>query len=116
MATIAVVIALGGTSYAAIKVTGKNVKNSSLTRKDIKNSSFLSSDVRNGSLSPATSRPLVHGVLGIRRLGLGAVQLAERIRHVAVRGALRRAVRCGACAGSGRRGRAPAARRRAARA
>ena len=31
MATIAVFVALGGSSYAAITITGKNVRNSSLT-------------------------------------------------------------------------------------
>jgi hypothetical protein len=50
MATIAVFIALGGSSYAAIKVTGKNVKDSSLTGRDVKNSSLTTSDVRNRSL------------------------------------------------------------------
>jgi hypothetical protein len=50
MATIAVFVALGGSSYAAITVTGKNVKNSSLTGKDVKNSSLTTSDVKNRSL------------------------------------------------------------------
>ena len=36
MATVAVFIALGGSSYAAFTVTGKNVKNSSLTGKDVR--------------------------------------------------------------------------------
>jgi hypothetical protein len=53
MATIAVFVALGGSSYAAITVTGKNVKNSSLTGKDIKNSSLTTSDVKNASLLSA---------------------------------------------------------------
>jgi hypothetical protein len=50
MATFAVFIALGGSSYAAITITGKNVKNSSLTGKDIKDSSLKTSDVKNRSL------------------------------------------------------------------
>lgn len=50
MATIAVFVALGGSSYAAIMVTGKNVKDSTLTGKDVKNSSLTGVDVRNGSL------------------------------------------------------------------
>jgi hypothetical protein len=40
MATIAVFIALGGSSYAAIIITGKNVKNGSLTGADIKDNSL----------------------------------------------------------------------------
>jgi hypothetical protein len=50
MATVAVFIALGGSSYAALTVTGKNVRNSSLTGKDIKNSSLTTRDVKNRSL------------------------------------------------------------------
>ena len=50
MATVAVFIALGGSSYAAIRVTGKNVKDSSLTGRDIKNSSLTTSDLKDRSL------------------------------------------------------------------
>jgi hypothetical protein len=46
MATVAVFIALGGTSYAAIKITGKNVKNGSLTGADIKSNSITGSDIK----------------------------------------------------------------------
>jgi hypothetical protein len=46
VATLALFVALGGSSYAAITVTGKNVKNSSLTGKDIKNNSLTGSDVK----------------------------------------------------------------------
>lgn len=40
----------GGTSYAAVVITGKNVKDDSLTTKDIKNSSLLKQDFRAGQL------------------------------------------------------------------
>ena len=50
MSCVAVFIALGGTSYAALKVSGKNVTNGSLTGADIKNSSVGTSDVKNGGL------------------------------------------------------------------
>ncbi len=49
-ATLALFVALGGTSYAALTITGKNVKNSSLSGADIKNSSLTTADVKNGSL------------------------------------------------------------------
>lgn len=49
-ATLALFIALGGTSYAALTVTGKNVTNSSLTGSDVKNSSLTTSDIKNASL------------------------------------------------------------------
>jgi hypothetical protein len=50
MATIALFVALGGSSYAAIKVTGKNVKDNSLTTADIKNKSLLRKDFKGGQL------------------------------------------------------------------
>ena len=51
MATVAVFIALGGSAYAAAKITGKNVKNGSLTGRDVKNNSLTGKDVKR--LGPA---------------------------------------------------------------
>jgi hypothetical protein len=48
---IALFVSLGGAGYAAVSVTGKDVKNSSLTGKDVKNSSLTGSDVKNSSLT-----------------------------------------------------------------
>jgi hypothetical protein len=53
IAYLALFVALGGSSYAAIKVTGKNVADSSLTGKDVRNSSLTTSDVKNRSLLAA---------------------------------------------------------------
>jgi hypothetical protein len=47
---IALFVALGGTSYAAVAITGKQVKNSSLTGSDLKDASVTGRDVKNGSL------------------------------------------------------------------
>ena len=57
MATVALFVALGGSSYAAIKVSGKNVKDRSLTGKDIKKSSLTTAEVRNHSLLGKDFRP-----------------------------------------------------------
>jgi hypothetical protein len=54
MATVAVFVALGGSSYAALKITGKDVKNNSLTGADIKN--LTGKDVKNNSLTGADVR------------------------------------------------------------
>ena len=51
MATVAVFIALGGSAYAAAKITGRNVKNGSLTGRDVKNNSLTGKDVKR--LGPA---------------------------------------------------------------
>lgn len=50
VSTIALFAALGGTSYAALTITGRQVRNNSLTGVDIKNSSLTSADIRNASL------------------------------------------------------------------
>jgi hypothetical protein len=57
VSVIALFVALGGSSYAAIKVTGKNVQDSSLTGRDVKNSSLTTSDVKNKSLLAADFKP-----------------------------------------------------------
>jgi hypothetical protein len=49
MATVAVFVALGGSSYAALQVTSKNVPRDALTGADIKN--LTGTDVRNDSLT-----------------------------------------------------------------
>lgn len=53
VALVALVAALGGTSYAAITVTSSNVRNNSLTGTDIRNSTITGADVKNRSLTPA---------------------------------------------------------------
>jgi hypothetical protein len=57
MATAAVFVALGGSSYAAISITGKNVKNSSLTGMDLKDSSITGKDVEDGALRARDFKP-----------------------------------------------------------
>ena len=47
---IALFVALGGTGYAALKVTGKNVKNRSLTGKDVKKNSLRGTEIRESKL------------------------------------------------------------------
>ncbi len=46
VSTLALFVALGGTSYAALTITGREVKNGSLTGKDVKNNSLASADIR----------------------------------------------------------------------
>lgn len=50
VAVVALVVALGGTSYAAFTITTSDVKNNSLRSADVKNSTLRSVDVRNRSL------------------------------------------------------------------
>lgn len=55
--TLALFIALGGTSYAALVITGRNVKNSSLTGADIKNRSLSTADIKDFSLLKRDFQP-----------------------------------------------------------
>ena len=52
VATLALFLALGGTSYA-LTVTGRDVRDDSLTGRDVRTGSLRSSDVRDGSLLAA---------------------------------------------------------------
>jgi hypothetical protein len=53
MATFAIFVALGGSSYAALKVTSKDVRDNSLASRDLRDNSITSRDIRNGSLTAA---------------------------------------------------------------
>lgn len=64
MATVAVFIALGGSSYAALRITGKNVKNGTLTGADVKNRSLTGTDIKDKSLGPADFNGSVQGPKG----------------------------------------------------
>ena len=50
VSSIGLFVALGGTSYAAITVTGKSVKDSSLTGRDLRDSSVTGRDIRRKSV------------------------------------------------------------------
>ena len=66
MATVALFVALGGSSYAALRITSKNVPRNALTGADIKN--LTGKDVRNNRLTGAdvtklSSRDISNGKL-----------------------------------------------------
>src|SRR5215210_5932172 len=66
MATFAVFVALGGSSYAALRVTSRNVPKDALTGADIKN--LTGRDVRNNSLTGADVKNLGSGDVANGRL------------------------------------------------
>jgi Collagen triple helix repeat (20 copies) len=49
-ATLALFVALGGSSYAALSITGREVRNGSLTGADLAHGSIGSAEIRNGSI------------------------------------------------------------------
>jgi hypothetical protein len=79
-ATLALVVALGGTSYAAVTITGRDVRDRSLSGRDVARGSIGSSEIRNGSvrgidIRNATitqadlARPLRRDLLQVARRG-----------------------------------------------
>lgn len=65
VATLALFVALGGSSYAAITISGKNIKNGSVTGKDIKRNSLGARQVKEsrlGTVRQALNAQRVGGV------------------------------------------------------
>jgi hypothetical protein len=50
VAVVALMVSLGGSAYAALTITGKNIKNGSVTGKDIRNHSLRGSDVKHDGI------------------------------------------------------------------
>jgi hypothetical protein len=81
MATIAVFIALGGSSYAALRITGQDVPKDALTGADVKN--LTGKDVTNNSLTGAdvknlTSADVANGRLLAEDFAPGQLPSGER--------------------------------------
>ena len=79
IACLALFVALGGTSFAAFVVTGKNVKNGSLTGKDVKDNSLGSADVQG-----IRGRDVKNNAIGgnqINESSLGQVNAAKQADH-----------------------------------
>jgi hypothetical protein len=66
VAYLALFAALGGTAYAAVTVTGKNIKNGTITGKDVKNRSLSTSKLSATALSSLAGRPGPAGPAGRR--------------------------------------------------
>jgi Protein of unknown function (DUF2964) len=69
MATVAVFIALGGTSLAATGViitTSSQIKTGAVNGTDVKNSSLTSTDIKDHSLTPADFSGSLAGSQGLR--------------------------------------------------
>jgi len=58
LVTVAFFAALAGTSYAAIQVTGKNIKDNTVTGAKIKDLSLLAKDFKRGLLESSKAAPL----------------------------------------------------------
>jgi hypothetical protein len=56
MATVAVFVALGGSSYAAVTITGKDIKDGTVTGKDVKDRSLTAKDFSGSVAGPQGKR------------------------------------------------------------
>ena len=71
MATVAVFIALGGSSYAALSITGRDVQNGSLTYRDLKRNTLGGSRIKEsrlGRVPRARNAERLNGVSAARLL------------------------------------------------
>lgn len=82
MATIAVFVALGGSSYAALRIGSSQIVNNSVRTQDLRNNDVRSTDVRNGTL---LKRDFKSGQIPAGRQGPAGPAGSARA-HVEVRG------------------------------
>jgi hypothetical protein len=86
MATVAVFVALGGSSYATIAITGKQISNGTVRSADLRNNDLRGRDVRDGSLLAAdftsgSSRPGRRACRATRVLRVRRVRKARKGRQ-----------------------------------
>jgi hypothetical protein len=80
-ATLALFIALGGSSYAALQLTGRDIRNNSVTGRDIHNNSLTGRDVRErrlGQVRRARAANRLTGFPGSRKDSYSAVDLISK--------------------------------------
>ena len=80
VAFVALFAALGGTSYAALKITGKNVENSTLTGADVKNKSLGPGELKPDSLTGAQINESALGAVpeAVHAAGADNAQIAAK--------------------------------------
>jgi hypothetical protein len=76
VAVVALVVSLGGSAYAALVITGKNIKNGTVTGKDIRNHSLRGSDVRHDGIGGGSIKESTLGTVPGAFLTVGASRFA----------------------------------------
>ena len=66
MATIAVFIALGGTSYAALTISGRDIRNRSIPANKVKRNTLTSKEIRESRLATVPRAKVASSLDGIR--------------------------------------------------
>jgi hypothetical protein len=93
-ATLALFVALGGTSYAVLRVDGSNVVDETLRSRDVRNNSLLSRDVRNRSIQARDIRRDALGGGVVKESRLGTVPKAREAERLGNATAADLRVRC----------------------
>jgi hypothetical protein len=94
IATVALFIALGGTSYAVLRVDSRDVVNNSLRSTDVRNNSLRSTDIRDRTLRARDLRPNALGGGVVKESALGQVPHATDADRVGGLSAQELRVRC----------------------
>jgi hypothetical protein len=110
MATVAVFIALGGSSYAALSITGRDVVNRSLTNRDLKRNTLDGSRIKEsrlGAVKRARNADRLNGVTAARllvRCREGTVPVSDVCIETAARAAAPYSTAAVECESTDRRG------------
>jgi hypothetical protein len=94
MATVAVFIALGGSSYAALTITGDDVRNGSLTKRDLRKNTLDGSRIKEsrlGKVPKARNADRLNGVTAARlsvRCPAATVPVSDVCVETSIRGPL----------------------------
>jgi hypothetical protein len=94
VALLALFVALGGSSYAALKVNSRQIADNSVRSRDLRNNEVRSADVRNNSLTGAD----------VNEARLGTVRSATTANSASTAGAAGTAANAEALGGVGREG------------
>lgn len=76
LALLGLVVAVGGTSYAAVKISGSQIKKGTITAKQVKDGSLLSADFKAGQLPAGVQGPPGPAGPGAKLIALGVTPTA----------------------------------------
>ena len=76
VAVVALIVSLTGSAYAALVITGKNIKNGTVTGRDIRNHSLSGRDVRHDGIGGGSIKESSLGAVPISFLTAGAARFA----------------------------------------
>ncbi len=76
VALTALFLALGGSAYAALVITGKNIRNNTITTKDIRNGTVRTKDVKPDSLGGVSIKESALGTVPSAGITFGSARFA----------------------------------------